>query len=424
MVITYPDELEISPLLKGAEQYSKVSYPLRYGHYSEIRTGGYVYQFNLEGEIKFIAGRNRFWPDYSEWLKRTVSNDWLYYSTGGYSGTMEYSGEYYVPCAQYPTNSILTNNPFDNEIVQSAVKSYNRLYDKIKGLNLNEFNTEIRVFLEKVISCSPGKLEKRKSDLREILGDRITVLPPDTRHVDYEVIPIVIADGCLYKCGFCALKSPKKFSLRSEQNIRDQINGLLDFYGKDIRNYNSLFLAQHDALNGGIDLIEQTAQYAFHKLGLENSNMKGQNLFLFGSVDSLLKADENFFRRINRLPCKTFINIGLESVDEDTLKLIKKDIAAADVEIAFSRMTDINRKFENIELTANFLYSGNLPENHYPSIFDMVDRYISKTQWKGTAYFSPMLGSDKNETRGTKRRFYDIKRSLPLPSYLYLIQRL
>jgi hypothetical protein len=130
------DEPEIYPVIKGADQYSKVSYPLRYGHYSEIRTGEYVYQFNLEGEIKFIAGRNKDWPDPSEWLKRTVTNDWLYYSTGGYSGTMEYSGEYYVPYPQYSTNSIFLNNPFNNEFVQSAVKSYDSLYEKIKELNI------------------------------------------------------------------------------------------------------------------------------------------------------------------------------------------------------------------------------------------------------------------------------------------------
>ena len=218
------DELEIFPLIKGADRYSKVSYPLRYGHYSEIKTKEYIYQFNLNGEIKIIAGRRSDWPDPSEWLKRTVTGDWLYYSTGGYSGTLEYAGEYYVPCAQYSTNSILLNNPFDNEAVQAAVKSYEGLYDRIQALNVNRFNPAIRAFLEKVKRFSPEKLKKRKSDLQKILNDRITVLPPDTRHVDYDVIPVVIADGCLYKCGFCSVNSPKKFSVRSENNIRDQIN--------------------------------------------------------------------------------------------------------------------------------------------------------------------------------------------------------
>ena len=283
MPVITPNELEIFPLIRGADQYSKVSYPLRYGKYSEIKTGEHIYQFNLNGEIKYITGRNSDWPDPSEWLKRTVTNDWLYYSTGGYSGTVEYSGEFYVPCAQYSTNSILLNNPFDNESVRSALKSYDMLYDTIKGLRTDSYNNETRLFLDKVKRWSPDDLNKRAPDLREILGDRITVLPPDTRHVDYEIIPIVIADGCLYKCGFCALKSPKRFSLRSEKNIKEQISRLRQFYGEDVRNYNSLFLAQHDALNAGIDLVEQTATYAIDTLGLGGLRYQCRHIY-FRSV--------------------------------------------------------------------------------------------------------------------------------------------
>ncbi|MBN2419963.1 MAG: radical SAM domain-containing protein [Deltaproteobacteria bacterium] len=424
MATKKPDALEIFPFLKGADQYSKVSYPLRYGHYSEIRTAEYIYQFNLNGEIKFISGKTCKWPDPSEWLKRTVTNDWLYYSTGGYSGTKEYSGEYYVPCARYSTNSILINSPFDNVIILSAIKSYDTLYEKIRGVDAGGYNSDTRLLIEKIRLWSPENLKKRSSDLRDILGDRITVLPPDARHADYDVIPIVIADGCLYKCGFCALKSPKRFSLRSEKNIRDQVHKLSEFYGEDIRNYNSIFLAQHDALNAGIDLIEQTAQYAFNLPGIKDSCMKGKNLFLFGSVGSLLKADDEFIKKIEHLPCKTYINIGLESADEETLRYIKKDITAHDVERAFCRIMEINRKYEHIELTTNFLFSERLPENHLPSIFKLVDKHITGTQWKGSVYFSPMLGGDKEEIRGTKRKFYDIKRRLRAPCFLYLIQRL
>lgn len=329
-----------------------------------------------------------------------------------------------MACVQYSSNSIIVNSPFDNESVRSALKSYDTLYEIIKGLNPALFDDATRNFLEKVKTWSPENLDRRRSELREILDDRITVLPPDARHVDYDVIPLVIADGCLYKCGFCGLKSPKNFSLRSEENIQDQVLRLKNFYGEDIKNYNSLFLAQHDALNAGIDLIEQTATYAFDMFDLENSYIKGSNLFLFGSTGSMFKADDDLFKRLNRLPFKTCINIGLESADEETLRSIKKDITASDVEGCFARITALNRKFENIELTANFLYGENFPENHYPSIFRLADKYIDKNQWKGTVYFSPILGSDKNEMRGTKRKFYDIKRRLRVPCFLYLIQRL
>ena len=152
MGTTTSGEFEIFPVIKGADHYSKVSYPLRYGNFGEIRTGEYIYQFNLNGEIKFISGRNRYsWPDPSEWLKRTVTNDWLYYSTGGYSGTLEYSGEYYVPCMQYSSNSIILNSPFDDESVICAIKSYDELYETINVLPLDEYDTETQFFLRKGI---------------------------------------------------------------------------------------------------------------------------------------------------------------------------------------------------------------------------------------------------------------------------------
>jgi len=60
---------------EGSREYAKVSYPIRYGRFSEIRSPEYVLQYNLNGEIKCIQGRTQSWPDPSEWLKRTVAND-------------------------------------------------------------------------------------------------------------------------------------------------------------------------------------------------------------------------------------------------------------------------------------------------------------------------------------------------------------
>jgi hypothetical protein len=418
------DELEIIPCRNGSNEYSKVSYPLRYGQYGEIRTADYIYQFNLNGEIKFIRGRKSTWPDPTEWLKRSVTDDWLYYSSGGYSGTLEYSGEYYVPCTQYRTNSIIQNNPFNRKEVISAIESYGHLYGRVCEIDINMLEPENRHFLEKIKKNPPENLGKKKYLLRNILGDRITVLPPDTRHVDYEVIPVIIADGCLYRCGFCGVKSPKKYSTRPVSNIRDQIKKLKEYYGLDKINYNSLFFAQHDSLNAGIELIEKTALFAYKELEIEKTNIKGANLFFFGSVDSLLKAGDEFFKRLDDLPFMTYINIGLETADQDTLNYISKDITADNVEKAFSKILEINAMYNDVELTSNFLFSDRMPANHYPSIINLIDKYISHTRQKGTIYFSPMFNRNDAEPKGIKRKFFDFKRRIRLPAYLYLIQRL
>lgn len=97
---------------KGANRFEKVSYPIRYGIFSEIKTPQYLLQFNLNGEIKHIHGLCQNWPHPAEWLKRTDTNDWVFYSVGGYNEIFYLIGEYYLPFFQYPSNSVWEYNPF------------------------------------------------------------------------------------------------------------------------------------------------------------------------------------------------------------------------------------------------------------------------------------------------------------------------
>ena len=43
---------------RGADEYTKISYPLKYGIYSEIETQDAVLQFNLNHEIIRIKGKS------------------------------------------------------------------------------------------------------------------------------------------------------------------------------------------------------------------------------------------------------------------------------------------------------------------------------------------------------------------------------
>ena len=99
----------------GSTAYSKMSFPVHCGIYNEIETKDFIFQFNLNSEIFRAKGKGREWAHPHEWLKRTQGNDWVYYSTGGYTGVFEATGEYYLPNFQYPTNSILGGHPFAQE---------------------------------------------------------------------------------------------------------------------------------------------------------------------------------------------------------------------------------------------------------------------------------------------------------------------
>lgn len=421
------DNLSVIVEKTGSVEFAKVSYPIRYGRFSEIRTPEYTFQCNLNGEIKYIQGRGEGWPHPAEWLKRTVANDWVYYSAGEYGRAYDYFGEYYLPCLSYPSNSIMGGNPFNDHAVGSALEAWEEARIRLEGLRARSLPPGLEGFLSLATECDAKRLQLRSRVLHELIGGPITVLPPDTRHVDYEIIPVIIADGCLYNCAFCRVKTGDDFTPRDKKSVLEQIKRLKAFYSRDLLNYNAVFLGQHDALHAGQDLIEFAASEAYEILGLNQSHMKGAHLFLFGSVDSLLKAEDGLFRMLQGLPFRTYINVGLESADQETLTALGKPIASEMIGEAFARMVEVNRQYEKIEVTANLLLGSNLPQGHLPNSLDVIRNELGRFYSKGAIYFSPFVngGSMRRETRRSMvRRFGEIKSLSLLPTYLYLIQRL
>jgi hypothetical protein len=416
------DDLTIIPEKYGADAYTKISYPLRYGAYGEIRNRTYTFQFNLNGEIKTIHGRGEGWLDAAEWLKRTPGNDWVYFSAGGYTGAYDFTGEYYVPCLPYPTNAVYGIDQFKGNAVKKAFSAYERLREKLAVIETAGLPNRTAAFLERIKKMSPERLADRANAFHDILGGVVTVLPPDARHVEYDVIPVNIADGCLYHCGFCRVKTRKGYRVRTKDQIADQMRQLKTFYGADIVNYNSVFLGEHDALFAGADLIDWTARQAFEIFEIRASHIKTPRLFLFGSVDSLLKAEDGLLKMINRLPFETHINIGLETGDKATLAMLQKPLTVEKIQAAFDKMMAVNRQFHKIEVTANFVWGQNLPDTHFPSILDLARNRLDHVHGKGVLYLSPL--EDFGSKQDMLARFADFKIQCRLPAYIYLIQRL
>lgn len=285
MEADYLSNLAISVEKQGPARISKASFPLRYGKYSEIRTSEYEFLFNLNGEIKCLRGLNAGWPHPAEQLKRTDGNDWVYYSVGDDSsadGVISWLGEYYLPCLPYPSNSIWEISYFSNPGIMNALAAWPQLYGNLYGSRRDRLPTKAKELINLIIENHDGVLYERSQRLNEILGGRVSVLPPDTRHIDYEIIPLMIADGCLYHCSFCCVKSAHKFQTRSRTDILEQIGRLKDFYGRNLENYNGLFLGNHDALEAGEELIYASASEAYQAFGFGRPGGMTPLLFLFG----------------------------------------------------------------------------------------------------------------------------------------------
>jgi hypothetical protein len=418
---TYKDEnVSIQLNHRGNHEYTKMSFPVKYGLFSRIETKEMVFEFNLNHEIRHAKSKTADWIHPSEWMKRTMGNDWIYYSTGGYAGVYESIGEYYLPNLMYRTNSLLGGKPFETEAVARISNSWDKILSKF--LPPSPSSVQIAQWLEKISRITPQGLGQKAASLFNISGARTTVLPPDARHSDYDIIPITIQDGCLYKCKFCKIKNKKAFMTRSKQNIDDQITALKSLYAKDLINYNSIFLGEHDALNAPGELILHAAKRAYDKFQFANSYMKKPMLYFFGSVDALLGACDSLFENLNKLPFNTCINIGLESADDTTLSRIGKPITAANVRKAFDRMQTINKQFARIEMSCNFVMDRDLPASHNRAMLDLVRKKMPRTTPKGSVYLSPLQFG--NPSREVLFDFYHLKTQSRLPMFLYIIQRL
>ncbi|WP_031485902.1 radical SAM protein [Maridesulfovibrio frigidus] len=438
------DSFRITLNKRGENGYVKQRSPVVYGIYSEIETESSLLQFNLNNEIFRAEGRDKDWASDLEYLKRTIGNDWVYYSTGGYAGSWEtltdasfpspvsfrvpepYSevykttGEYYLPNLQYDSNAIIGGSPFESSAVKRIVDNWYEELSEIRRVS-EKLPSQFRDFLTSVIENSPEQLGKKAGELFTTCGGRMSVLPPDSRHVDYGIIPVNISRGCLYKCRFCTVKNSSVFSSFSKDRITDQLDELATSFGENLINYNSIFLGEHDALNAEDEIILFAITQALKRLKLDSSYMHGRNVFLFGSVSALMKKDEDFFNKLNNCGLNVFINLGLESTDQKTLDYIGKPLKSSQVIECFELMQLLNSRFEHIECTANFLFDEKLPAGHIPAFLDLVGGTTGTPQNKGTVYLSPLC-----LTRPSARTLYEFKQLKTFsnyPTYLYLIQR-
>jgi len=116
----------------------------------------------------------------------------------------------------------------------------------------------------------------------------------------------------------------KIYKKGTKESVLEQITALKDHFGADLANYHALFLGNHDALAAGDDLICFAAEQAYKAFGFKKRMKQDPLLYLFGSVGSFLGAGETLFQKLNELPFDTYINIGFESTDSNTLVEIGK----------------------------------------------------------------------------------------------------
>jgi len=407
----------------GLEVHEKLSYPARYGRYHELITTEGTYHLGLDGFPKYLQGCHRTWPHPQEWLKLTRGGDWIYYSVQGYSDVFDLTGEYYYPFLSYGSNPVFFRNPLQSPVVVSLLTSHDERCRQAAILaDDSGFSPEERELLRRFSTWTFGKIKRYGARLHQVLRARIPVLPPDCRHVDYDVLPLMVTEGCLANCGFCRIKTAGEFRVRCDQEITAQLQGLRELFGPELANYRGLFLGQHDALAAGAPKLAAAVEQALAALALGREFVKDPVVFLFASTRSFLALSENDLSRLNGLGCRIFINIGLESFDQKTLDLLKKPVRARDNIEAFQKMLAVTHAYEHIEVSGNLVMGSPVGEAHLERMVDVLSSASGRPGAQTPLYLSPLLGSYQRTAILSELR--RIKSSTRLPVFLYLIQRL
>jgi radical SAM superfamily enzyme YgiQ (UPF0313 family) len=416
------EDMEVIFDCAGRDDWGKFSFPVWYGIPVKVNWRGYRVDFNLRGGLKRLTGKMSVWPDPQSLLKRTEGNDFIYYGTSGYESSYDLIKNYYVPFNGVYDYDIFTENPLKGRHVREALDAFDELVDAAGRFAASALCDRPRDFLKKVAVRNREALAEEAETLHRIIGANLPVLPPDTIDVDYEVIPLIVTEGCACNCRFCLFKTGGDFRVRSRQSIAAQIRAVKDFYGADLINYNAVVLGQNDALAAGGELLTGTAEMAYDLFNLSASYHRRQpHLYIFGGVDSFLAADDFLFDGLERLPFLTSINVGLESPDQETLDMLGKPLRAENVRESFRKMQEVNRCRRNIEVSCNFVLGGDLPYRNVEAIKTLLTEEKT-TKGKGVVYLSPLLGV--SQRRAVLKEFRAIKMASPLPVFIYLAQRL
>jgi len=394
-----------------------------YGLPVKVNCRGYRFDFNLRGDLKRLSGGHAVWPDPHELLKRTDGNDFIYYcGADGYDSSYDLIKSYYVPFNGRSDCDLLRENPLAGRHVGLAMEAFDGLIERAGRLAPLVPAGRSREFLQQLSTRNRDKLKAEADRLHGIIGGMLPVLPPDTIDVDYEVIPLILTEGCAYNCRFCHFKTAGGFRRRPWPDIVRQIRALKEFYGTDLINYNSMVLGQNNALAAGEDIVADAAELAYEAFRLAESYHQGwPRLFLFGSVDTFLEAPASLFDRLAGLPYHTALNVGLESPDLETLHALGKPLAVEKVREAFRRMQEINRGYTRLTVSCNFVLGRYLSSRHVAAVKALLSEERG-SGGKGVVYLSPLLGA--SDRRQILKEFREIKINSPLPVFLYLAQRL
>ena len=166
----------------------------------------------------------------------------------------------------------------------------------------------------------------------------------------------------------------------------------------------------NDTLVVGISASGRTERVA---QALERANKRSKNIItavLSGDVDG--RIGEQADRKISvKLPDKGR-SPGVRTYNASLMGLLLLAI----------RIGEIQDRYHQTEVTANFVFDDDLPEGHLPAFLGLVRDRLDRVKPKGCIYLSPLRFGQPS--RAKTFGFNRLKVLSRVPTFLYIIQRL
>ena len=172
----------------------------------------------------------------------------------------------------------------------------------------------------------------------------VSILPPD----QYMALVVQVTVGCSYnRCTFCDFYKDRQFHVKTPDELRSHVVGVLDFMGRSVTLRRSVFLADGNALVipqpkllERLDVLDEFFTFPPAEVGLPGrpsaqrtkwlrehpGSMEGTYSFLDG-FSSLKKSPADFAELKTRGLRRVYV--GLESGSDEVLRFVRKPGDAA-----------------------------------------------------------------------------------------------
>ena len=401
------------------------------GSWIAVEYGGFHFKFDLSGRLKSVNADSGIWPNSWDRFERTQANDWIFFEYEDMGIADASIGDHYIPFNGRTDLPLSSRGEFTPQLRQDVFDTFERLLQRMDVLqrdkpdfthispnDLDSTKDRVWRFFEQTSKKDLSWLKKDAQRLYEIVGGEILVLPPDTRRVEYNGAQIFLTDGCPYDCNFCKSGGNSQFRIRDESSIDAQIPALVEYYGAELHNLDSVILCQNDVFPAGARMIGYAANKSYTDFRLADSYMRHSYLFMFATLRSFLTEDD-IIDTLEQLPFTfVYVNIGLEAATQKHLDQLEKPQTVSEVVSGLRKAADINRRSKKVKVSANFLLSDHLGIDHRRGI----NSAIKNGNYYGELYFSPILG--QSTANIVLPEYNRIRRTNPnIVCHLYTIQR-